>query len=71
MLGAVKINGKILSIQKAADRLNNMGLAVGEFPEAMHVFSLEFTFVVPITIVDGCEASIRALSQEIAESEAV
>ncbi len=71
MPGAVKINVKIPNIQEAADRLNNMGLAVGEFSEAMHVFNLEFPFEVAITIVDGCEGSIRGSSQEIAEAEAV
>ncbi|MGA9099837.1 MAG: hypothetical protein WB392_13000 [Methanotrichaceae archaeon] len=71
MPGAVKINGKILNIQVATERLNNMGLAVGKFSEAMHVINLEFPFVVAIISGDSCEGSIRGSSQEIAEAEAV
>ena len=71
MPGAVKINGKILSIQEAADRLNDMGLDVGEFSEATYIFSLEFPFDAAITIVDGYECSILGNSHAVIELEAV
>ena len=47
MAGMVRIGGKLLSIQEAAEKLNNMGLDAGEFSEALHVFNLEFPLKSP------------------------
>ena len=70
MSGMVHVGGKLLSIQEAAEKLNNMGLDASDFSEAMHVFNLEFPFEVAIMSGDGCECSIRYSSQEITEAEA-
>ncbi|MGA9099505.1 MAG: hypothetical protein WB392_11315 [Methanotrichaceae archaeon] len=71
MSGLMRIDGKVLTIQEAAKKLNNMGLVTGDFSEAMYVFNLEFPFVVAIMSGDGCESSIRVSSQEITKSEAI
>ena len=70
MCGKVRIGAKLLAIQEATDILNNMGFAA-DFSDAAYIFSLEFLFDAAITIVDGCESSIRGSSQEIAEAEAI
>ncbi len=71
MSGFVRINGKILIIQEEAEKLNNMSLDIGDFSEAMHVFSLEYLFEVVKMSGDGCKGSIRGSGQEITEAEAV
>ena len=71
MCGKVRVGGKILSTVEAAKRLEALGLSVDDFSEAMHVFNLEFPFVVAIISSDGHESSIQGSSQKITESEAV
>lgn len=71
MCGMARIGGKVLSIQEAAEKLNNIGLAAGDFSDAMHIFHLEFPFEIAIMSCDCCKGSIRGSSQEITESEAI
>ncbi len=67
----VHIGRKLLSIQEAAEKMNNIGLDAGDFSEAMHVFNLKFPFEVAIMSCDCCKGSVRGSSQEITESEAI
>ena len=71
MCGVVHIGGKVLTIQEANEKLDNMGLDAGDFSESMRAFNLEYPFEVAIMSTDGCECSIRCSSQEIVESEAI
>ncbi len=71
MSGIGHIGGKVLSIQEAAEELENMGPDVGDFSEAMHIFNLELPFEFATISIDGCKGSIRSSSQEITEAEAV
>ncbi len=69
MCGMVRIGGKVLTIQEAAEKLNNISLNVGDFSDAMHLFNTKFPFVVAIMSSDGHESSIRGSSKEITEAE--
>ncbi len=71
MSGLVRIGGKILTIQDAAEKSNNISLASGNFSGAVHIFNLEYPFEDAIMRGDGCEGSIRVSSQEITEAEAI
>lgn len=71
MSGFMRIGGKVLNIQEAAEKLNGMCLDAGDFSEAMHVFKLEFPFEVAIVSGDNCEGSIQSTSQEITAAEAI
>jgi len=71
MSGLVRIGGKILTIQDAAEKSNNIRLASGNFSEAMHIFNLEYPFEDAIMSGSGCKGSIRGSSQKIAKAEAI
>ncbi len=71
MAGIVGINDKIMGIQEAAEKSNNIILAFGNFSEAMHIFNLEFPFEDAIMSGDSCEGSIRVSSQKIIKAEAI
>ncbi len=71
MSGFVRMGRFVLTIQKAAEKLNNMGLDAGDLSDAAHVFNLEYPFEVAIMSGDGCEGYIRGSSQGIAEAEAI
>ena len=71
MCGMVRIGGKALTIQKATEKMNNIGLDAGDFFEAMHTFNLKFPLEFAITSTDGRKGSTRGSSQEIVESEAI
>ncbi len=69
MAGIVRISGKIMSIHGAAEKMNNISLAAGDFPDVLHVFSLEFPSEAAIPNGDVHEGSIRCSSQELSETE--
>ncbi len=71
MSSFVRIGGKVLAIQEADVKSNNISLVAGNFSEAMHIFNSEFPFEDAIMSGDGCEGSIRGSSQEITEAEAI
>jgi len=68
MSGFMQIGGKILTIQDAAEKSNNISLASDNFSEAMHIFNLEYPFEDAIMSGSGCKGSIRGSSQEITKS---
>ncbi|MGA9100324.1 MAG: hypothetical protein WB392_15490 [Methanotrichaceae archaeon] len=69
MCGMVRIGGKLLGIHEAAKKVNDIGLAAGDFSEAIPIFSLEFPSEAAITNGDVYECSIRFSSQELSETE--
>ncbi len=71
MAGIVRINDKIMGIQEAAEKSNNICLASVNFSEAMHIFNLAYPFEDAIMSGSGCKGSIRGSSQKIAKAEAI
>lgn len=71
MARIVRISGKIMSIHGAAEKMNNISLDAGDFPDVLHVFNLDYPSEVAITNSDVHECSIRFSSQDLTEAEII